>query len=93
MTTIVTQLYTALRQAGIDEDIARAAATAVMAAEDKDHLATKADLTELRLVLKADLEAVRADLTKTIYTTTWTAMLAVVAIFWAISAALRFIKP
>jgi hypothetical protein len=88
MTTIVSELYQALKAAGIEDGLALAAARSVIAAEDKEHLATKADLTELRLTLKADLEALRADLTRTMVTL----LIAMTAIFSGISAALRFIK-
>jgi hypothetical protein len=51
MTQLVSELYNALLKAGVDDDTARAAAKSVIAIEDKAHLATKADLAEL----KADL--------------------------------------
>jgi hypothetical protein len=85
MTTIVTELYTALRKAGIDAETARAAAKSVMAIEDKEQLATKADINDLRVAiaeLKADL--------------TWRILLALsvqTAVFSAIVAALKFVKP
>jgi hypothetical protein len=85
MSTMVTELYQALRSVGATEAAATAAAQAVWQPEQP---ATKGDV----LALKADIEAVRADLTKTIYTTVWTSMLAMTAIFSAISAALRFVK-
>ena len=62
MTTIVSELYDALRKAGVDEDLARAAAKAVIAAEDKEQLATKADLDGLRLATKTDLAELRGEL-------------------------------
>jgi hypothetical protein len=48
MTTLISELYTALRKAGVDDETARAAAKAVIAVEDKEHLATKADINDLR---------------------------------------------
>jgi hypothetical protein len=51
MTTVVFELFEALKKAGVDEDTARKAAQAVLATEEREHLATKADLAEL----KADL--------------------------------------
>jgi hypothetical protein len=48
MTQQVAELYTALRKAGVDDDTARAAAKSVIAIEDKEQLATKADLIDLR---------------------------------------------
>lgn len=88
---MISELYTALKAAGVDDDIARAAAKSVIAIEDKEQLATKADLAELRrdfAELKADLHKTLADLTKTMIAT----FLAMTAIFSAISAALRFVK-
>jgi hypothetical protein len=77
MTTMVSELYTALKAAGVDDEIARAAARSVIAIEDKEQLATKADLA---------LQT--AALTKTILT----ALVAMTAIFSAISALLRLVK-
>ena len=51
MTIMVHELYDALRKAGVDEQLARDAARAVLPAEARAELATKADLAEL----KADL--------------------------------------
>ncbi len=51
MTITVGELYEALKAAGVSDDLARAAAKSVIAIEDKDTLATKADLA----VLKSDL--------------------------------------
>lgn len=47
MTAMVTELYEALRKAGIDEATAAAAARAVVSSEASTHVATKADLFEL----------------------------------------------
>lgn len=47
MSTMVTELYDALRQAGVDDDTARAAAKAVLGVESRMDLATKADLAAL----------------------------------------------
>jgi hypothetical protein len=51
MSTMVTELYEALRKVGLDEPSATAAAKAVLSADARTDLATKADLAEL----KADL--------------------------------------
>lgn len=51
MSTMVAELYDALRKAGVDEQLAKDAARAVLAADARTDLATKADLSEL----KADL--------------------------------------
>ena len=48
---MVTELYEALRKAGVDEQLARDAARAVLAIDARVDLATKADLSDL----KADL--------------------------------------
>ena len=51
MSTMVTELYEALRKAGVNEQLARDAARAVLAMDARADLATKADLSDL----KADL--------------------------------------
>lgn len=73
MTVIVTEIYDALKKAGVDEDLARAAAKAVIGAEEKEQLVTKADL-------RAELAELQAELIK------WNvgAMMALTAIFAAI---------
>jgi hypothetical protein len=53
MTTIVSELYAALKAAGVDDDVAKAAAKSVIAIEDKEQLATKADLSSLKVELIA----------------------------------------
>ncbi len=55
MSTIVAELYDALRKAGVDEQLARDAAQAVLGAEARTDLVTKADLTAGLAELKADL--------------------------------------
>jgi hypothetical protein len=83
MTTMVSELYTALKAAGVDDDIARAAARSVIAIEDKEQLATKADLAEL----KAEMLKAIADLSARMVTV----LVAMTAIFSAISALLRLV--
>lgn len=51
MSTMVTELYQALRAAGVDDTLAKAAAESVLSRDRKEDLATKGDLAEL----KADL--------------------------------------
>ena len=48
MSTMVAELYDALRKAGVDEQTARDAARAVLGAEARADLVTKADLAELK---------------------------------------------
>jgi hypothetical protein len=48
VSTIVAELYEALRKAGVDEQTARDAARAVLCAEARADLVTKADLAELK---------------------------------------------
>jgi hypothetical protein len=45
---MVTELYQALRAAGVDDDLAKAAAESVLSKDRKEDLATKADLAELK---------------------------------------------
>ena len=74
---MVTELYDALRKVGVDEQLARDAARAVLGYEVRTDLATKADIAELKIAM-ADM---RAELIK------WNvgAMAALTAIFTAIS--------
>ena len=60
MTVLVSEVYEALKQAGIQDDTAKAAAKAVISVEDKETLATKADL----LALKADMAELKTDIIK-----------------------------
>ena len=78
MSTMVAELYTALRKAGIDEDTARAAAEAVLGRQDG--VATKADLAVLGSELRQEMAELKADLIK------WNvgAMAVLTAIFAAI---------
>ena len=47
MSTMVAELYDALRKAGVEEQLARDAARAVLGAEARSELSTKGDLAEL----------------------------------------------
>ncbi len=62
MTALVVEIYEALRKAGIEEDLARSAAKVVISAEEKEKLATKADLAELKAELKVDIANVRTEI-------------------------------
>lgn len=52
MTTMINELYDALRKAGVDDDIARRAAQAVLSIEDRNQFVTKdflrAELSDLQ---------------------------------------------
>lgn len=61
MSTMVSELYDALRKAGVDEQHARDAAEAVLPADARVDLATKADVVALKIELKADLLALRTE--------------------------------
>lgn len=74
MTTLVSELYQALKAAGVDDEIARAAAKSVIAIEGKEQLTTKADLA-----------ALEASLTRLVLTS----MIAVTAIFATIVGFMR----
>lgn len=66
MTTLVVEIYEALKKAGVEEELARSAAKAVISAEEKEKLATKADLraelAELKAELKVDIANVRTEI-------------------------------
>lgn len=55
LTTMINELYDALRKAGVDEEIARKAAQAVLGAEEKERLVTKDFLRAEMEVLKSEL--------------------------------------
>lgn len=55
MTTVVFELFEALKKAGVDEETARKAAQAVVGAEEKEQLATKADLAAIEARIQAML--------------------------------------
>ena len=80
MSTMVAELYDALRKAGIDEQLAKDAACAVLGSDARIELATKADLLSLRTELKADLAETKTEVIK------WNvgAMAVLTAIFAAI---------
>lgn len=59
MSTILVELYDALKEAGTSEEKARAAAGAI---SGKTDLATKADLSELRTGLRAEMAELRTEL-------------------------------
>jgi hypothetical protein len=60
MSTMVAELYDALRQAGVEQELARRAASAVLSVDARMDLATKSDL----LALKADLAEMRAEISE-----------------------------
>jgi len=62
MSTMVAELYDALRKAGVDEQLAKDAAGAVLPADARIELATKADLADL--VSRADLAELKVELIK-----------------------------
>lgn len=66
MSTMVAELYDALRRAGVEEQLAREAACAVLPADARIELATKADLADLvtRADLTADLAELKVELIK-----------------------------
>jgi hypothetical protein len=49
------EIYEALKAAGIDDEVAKAAAKAVIGVQEKEHLATKLDIQQLRTDM-ADLK-------------------------------------
>jgi hypothetical protein len=55
MSTMVTEVYEALRKAGVDEQLAKDAARAVLPADAGTDLVTKADLAAGLAELKAEL--------------------------------------
>jgi VIT1/CCC1 family predicted Fe2+/Mn2+ transporter len=78
VSTMVAELYDALRKAGVDESTARAAAEAVLGRQED--VATKADIAVLGSELRREMAELKADLIK------WNvgAMAVLTAIFAAI---------
>ena len=78
MSTMVDELYDALRKAGVDESMAKAAAEAVIGRQEG--VATKADIAVLGAELRREMAELKADLIK------WNvgAMAVLTAIFAAI---------
>ena len=68
MSVMVTELYDALRTAGVDEPLARDAARAVLGFDARTDLATKADIAELSQATKVDIaelrQATKADIAR-----------------------------
>ena len=64
MTTIVAEIYDALKAAGVPDEQAKAAAGAVVGSDTQSGLATKGDLSELEARLKADMSQLEARLIK-----------------------------
>jgi len=88
VSTMVVELYEALKRAGIDDTAARDAARAVLGVEQRADLATKADVAALGLATKAELADMESRLTWKVVTL----LGYVTVIYTAINAALRFIK-
>ena len=51
MSTIVIEIYDALREAGASEEKAKAAAAAIVGAEARTELATKVDIAEVKTII------------------------------------------
>lgn len=64
MSTMVAELYDALRKAGVDEQLAKNAAQAVLPSDARIDLATKSDLLALRTEIKADVAEMKVELIK-----------------------------
>jgi hypothetical protein len=62
MTTLVVEIYEALKKAGVEEDLARSAARAVIGAGEKEQLVTKADLLATKADLRAELASLQTEL-------------------------------
>jgi hypothetical protein len=88
MSVMVTELYDALRKAGVDEQLARDAARAVLGHNARTDLATKADITRLEAATKADIAELKismADMKVELIKWNVGAMAVLTAIFAAIS--------
>jgi hypothetical protein len=61
VSAIVAELYDALRKAGVDEELARSAARAVLAAEARADLTTKSDLAAGFAELRTEMAELKTD--------------------------------
>lgn len=61
MSAIVAELYDALRKAGVDEELARSAARAVLAVEARADLATKSDVAAGVAELRTEMAELKTD--------------------------------
>jgi hypothetical protein len=59
MTTINQELYEALKEAGASEDAAKRAAASIY---DKDQIATKTDVAEMRMAIEARLARLESNI-------------------------------
>ncbi|HET9193633.1 MAG TPA: hypothetical protein VFO21_12175 [Vicinamibacterales bacterium] len=64
MSTMVAELYDALRKAGVDQQLAQRAACAVLPADVRMDLVTKSDLLALRADVSGDLSEVKRQLSE-----------------------------
>ena len=64
MSAMIEEVYEALRQAGVDDRLARRAANAVMASHRIDDLLTKKEFELFRAEMRADMAELKADLIK-----------------------------
>lgn len=64
MSTVVVELYEALRKAGVDETLARSAASAVVPANALGDLATKSDVRNEVQEIRIEIAELKADLIK-----------------------------
>lgn len=62
MNRMVSELYDALRKAGVDEQLSKEAARAVLAADSMKDLATKSDIAEFSGATTAELTVMRSDI-------------------------------
>ncbi len=64
MSTMVAELYDALRKAGVDQQLAQRAACAVLPADVRMDLVTKSDLLALRADVSGDLSEMKRQLSE-----------------------------
>jgi hypothetical protein len=64
MTTMISEVYDAFREAGVSDEKAKAAAAAVIGLQ---HAATKTDVAELRQATRADIAELKAELIRTMW--------------------------
>lgn len=62
MSRMVAELYDALRKAGVDEQLSKEAARAVLGADAMKDLVTTSDLAEFRTATTAEFAVVKADI-------------------------------
>jgi hypothetical protein len=87
------ELFEALKAAGVEDDIARRAAHAVLSVEDRAALAMKADLAELKAELLIAIADVKSEMMKMLMWAVGLNVGALVAMTGVFAALVQWLRP